>query len=172
MVAGDGDPVAEPFMFYFVILVSACSTLGHQEFCSIIITESPKKPCTLLSVVDRSPDFLIYQAHPIKEIDRCWEAEWRPPWMLCYTVARLADKRTSNLTVLLTRPRPLLAFRGAQGGKQRASLCLLRPKGRWGWVCGWVVLGWELLCEESKWLACFHSCLWFDGYQGEVAFFC
>lgn len=56
--------------------------------------------------------------------------------MLRYAVARLADKRTSNLTVLLTRPRPLLAFRGARGGKQRASLCLLRPKGRWGWVGG------------------------------------
>lgn len=56
--------------------------------------------------------------------------------MLCYAVARLADERTSNLAVLLTRPQPLLAFRGAQGGKQRASLCLLRPKGRWGWEGG------------------------------------
>lgn len=68
--------------------------------------------------MDSSPDFLIYLAYPIKEIDRCWEAEWRPPWVLCYAVARLADKRASNLTVLLTRPQPLLAFRGARGGNR------------------------------------------------------
>lgn len=149
-------------MLFFVILVSGI----------IITKESPKNPWTLIFVMDSFPDFLIYLAYPIKETDRFREAKRKPPWMLCYAVARLADKRTSNLTVLLTRPQPLLAFRGAQGGKQRASLCLLRPKGRWGWVGGVVMSGWELLCEESKWLACFHSCLWFDGYQREVAFFC
>lgn len=64
-------------------------------------------------------------------IDRCWEGEWRrPQWMLCYTVACLTDKRVLNLAVLLQRPPSSLAFRGAQG-KQRASLCLQGPKGRW-----------------------------------------
>lgn len=49
-------------MLYFVILVSACSPLGHQEFQGIIITESPKKP--------PPTSLFIYLAYPIKEIDR------------------------------------------------------------------------------------------------------
>lgn len=93
--------------------------------------------------------------------DRCWEAERRPHWMLCYAVACLTDKRTLNLTVLLERPRSSLAFRGAQG-KQRASLCLQGPKGRWwreGGHCAGNPNDWHVFTLSPVWWSSGQCCL-------------